>query len=696
MNLFFFLQLGFARCMDLAIEMDLSVNANPIRKVVTLMQDMQKEIEEEGAKEKELFDKFKCYCSSNGGDMSKTITDLEAKVDDLGASLKADESEKTQTDVELAKHKEDREAASEDLQQGMTLREKDKSEFQAEKADSETNIKALSTAIPAIQRGMGGDALLQMPWAPRLKNLISSYPAVDAVGRHTVVSFLEASSDDEFAPSSAQIVGILKGIKDDMEANLKTAVEDEDKDVKGFADLKASKEKEISMATAAIEKKTELAGTLAVSVVQTKDALDDAMAELADTKKFAAQLKSQCASKEKEWAERSQLRSEEIAAVSESISILNDDDSLEIFKETMPSSLLQKGVVAFWQQSHHKASRSTKAQAILMGIVQKSTPLRLMLFTLNSQIKMRHAAGFSDVIKMIDDMLVLLAKQQTDDDKHKAWCEDELEKSGNEEQVTNTKLSEAHARIDEMTDAITTLMEEISTLTKKVADLDDAVAEATEQRKEDHAQYVKSASLNQAAIGLVGKAKSRMQKFYNPTLVATSLAEKQKDVMQTEMQDVASFVEVRSHKTDVAPPPAPQTFGEYTKGAKSAGILGMLDSIIKDLKNDLRESEFEEKSAQKEYSELMSDSQATRAQDVKSITDKESAKAELESKMTSAKQTRAATVDDLSIVQATIKDLHKSCDFLMGNFDLRKESRTAEIESLKNAKFVLSGASFGF
>merc|ERR1719262_1156 len=113
------------------------------------------------------------------------------------------------------------------------------------------------------------------------------------------------------------------------------------------------------------------------------------------------------------------------------------------------------------------------------------------------------------------------------------------------------------------------------------------------------------------------------------------------------MLEAASFVEVRSHKSDVAPPPAPEAFGEYPKGVKSAGILGMMDSIIKDLESDLKESEFEEKSAQTEYGELMSDSQATRAQDVKSITDKESAKAELESKMTSAKQTRAATVEDL-------------------------------------------------
>merc|ERR1719321_943106 len=106
--------------------------------------------------------------------------------------------------------------------------------------------------------------------------------------------------------------------------------------------------------------------------------------------------------------------------------------------------------------------------------------------------------------------------------------------------------------------------------------------------------------------------------------------------------------------------------------------------------------EYEEKTGQKDYGELMGDSQATRATDVKSITDKEAAKADLEEKIITTQGTRQATTGDLSNVQTMIQDLHGSCDFLMENYDLRKEARTNEVESLKNAKAVLSGASFGF
>merc|ERR1719174_1953199 len=322
----------------------LSTSANPIRKVVTLMQNMQKEIEAEGAKEKELFDKFMCYCSSNNGALAKAVADGKAAIEELGAKLKSEEAEKSQNEQDLIQHKKDREAAAADLSEATVIREKEAAEYAETKADSETNIKAMAGAIPALEKGMGGAALLQMPGGDKLHKIVESYPNMDSMDRKNALAFLEQSGD--YVPQSGQIVGILKAMKDEMEASLKEAIADEEKAVAGYADLKASKEKEVEMATEAIETKTARAGELAVSVVQTKDALEDTAAEAADTEKFIAQLESQCATKEKEWAERSKARAMEIEAVSEAIAILNDDDALDVFKKAIPSALVQ-GQVGF-------------------------------------------------------------------------------------------------------------------------------------------------------------------------------------------------------------------------------------------------------------------------------------------------------------------------------------------------------------
>merc|ERR1719163_1199509 len=156
-----------------------------------------------------------------------------------------------------------------------------------------------------------------------------------------------------------------------------------------------------------------------------------------------------------------------------------------------------------------------------------------------------------------------------------------------------------------------------------------------------------------------------------------------------------SFAQV--HRSDVAPPPPPETFsGDVKKNEKSAGVIGLMDMIIKDLGNDMKDAEYEEKTAQKDYAELMPDSQASRAGDTKSLTGKQSSKAEIEQKLMTSKENRAATAQDLKLVGTTIQDLHASCDFILQNYDLRKEARGNEVESLKNAKAVLAGASYSF
>eukprot|EP00425_Heterocapsa_triquetra_P009464 CAMPEP_0195130618 /NCGR_PEP_ID=MMETSP0448-20130528/143541_1 /TAXON_ID=66468 /ORGANISM="Heterocapsa triquestra, Strain CCMP 448" /LENGTH=74 /DNA_ID=CAMNT_0040168535 /DNA_START=11 /DNA_END=232 /DNA_ORIENTATION=- len=51
-----------ARASEVAVAQN---HANPIRKVVTMLQNMQMKVTEEGEKEKELYNKFMCYCKTS-------------------------------------------------------------------------------------------------------------------------------------------------------------------------------------------------------------------------------------------------------------------------------------------------------------------------------------------------------------------------------------------------------------------------------------------------------------------------------------------------------------------------------------------------------------------------------------------------------------------------------------------------------
>merc|ERR1712224_63994 len=283
--------------------------------------------------------------------------------------------------------------------------------------------------------------------------------------------------------------------------------------------------------------------------------------------------------------------------------------------------------------------------------------MNLMLYTLGSKLKAKGRGGFDDVIKMIDDMVVLLGKQQAEDAKQKTYCEDEFEKAADEEAASKTKLAQTDAALSEQTDTIGTLMEEIAALTTSIEELDKSVADATEQRKEEHAMYVEQMQLNEAALGFVKKASQRLQKFYNPTLYKA--APKTEATMEQKIITAGTFVQL---KREVQLPPAPEMpSGLLQKSTKSAGVIGM-DTIMKDLENDMKDMEYEEKTAQKDYAELMADSQATRAGDSKALTGKTTTKAEVENELMTTKEIRSATATDLKQIASVIQELHAACD----------------------------------
>merc|ERR1712093_75928 len=121
-------------------------------------------------------------------------------------------------------------------------------------------------------------------------------------------------------------------------------------------------------------------------------------------------------------------------------------------------------------------------------------------------------------------------------------------------------------------------MEEISGLEASISALDKSVADATEQRKEEHAAYTEQMQMNEAAVGLVEKAKNRMQKFYNPTLYKAP--PKTENTMEEKIIIAGTFVQVsRRSDQDVAPPPPPETFSGSVekKSEKSAGVMGLMD-----------------------------------------------------------------------------------------------------------------------
>merc|ERR1719359_2593913 len=108
----------------------------------------------------------------------------------------------------------------------------------------------------------------------------------------------------------------------------------------------------------------------------------------------------------------------------------------------------------------------------------------------------------------------------------------------------------------------------------------------------------------------------------------------------------------------------------------------------------MTEAKTEEDNAQEEYDEFMADAKEKKASSAKSVEDKRAAKADMEGTLEKMTMEQKNTVKEAYGKTEELGDLHGECDWLLQNYASRKKARAGEIESLKNAKAVLSGADF--
>merc|ERR1719214_427767 len=385
---------------------------------------------------------------------------------------------------------------------------------------------------------------------------------------------------------------------------------------------------------------------------------------------------------------------QELLALADTIKILNDDDALELFKKTLPG-----GASSFLQI---QVSAASQRQAAL-HLLRKSTDPRVDLLA----VALRGGKpGFGKIIKLIDELTATLKQEQQDDDDKKEWCEAEIDKAEDNKKVLENEISDLETAIDSAKESIMTLKTEIEALDDGIRALDKEVSEYTEQRKEDHDEFVATLSANTAAVELLGMAKNRLNKFYNPSQYKPppkrELSEEEQITINnggtlapTEAPGGIAGTGISAMQSGAAPPPPPEANLAYQKkGEESAGVIRLIDLLINDVEKDIQVADLEEKDAQKDYVRFMDNAAKKRAEDSKSQTDKEGALADTEEQLVNDKQGLKNKKMDLMKTEQLIGALHSECDFLLKYYDVRKEARTGEIEAMGKARDVLNGADY--
>jgi chromosome segregation ATPase len=284
-------------------------------------------------------------------------------------------------------------------------------------------------------------------------------------------------------------------------------------------------------------------------------------------------------------------------------------------------------------------------------------------------------------------MVNLMKKEQADDEKKKDYCNQEFSIAEGKSKDLNIKVEQSAATIHNNLDAVDKLKDEIAALQDGIKSLDASLAEAATNRKAEHSEYEDLISSNSEAVRLLGAAKERLNKFYNPSLTT--------DTTTTSNPYALSLVQINLHRNDTDQAPPPTFSGSYkAKGEESNGVLGMLTTLSHDLQQEMTIAKTQEKTSQKEYEQTVADAKQKREADINSINSKAKAKADFETDLNEAKGQKKSREDEVEAVKKYVVDLHGQCDWLIKNFDLRKQARTDEQESLTNAKAVLAGADF--
>merc|ERR1712151_468496 len=214
-------------------------------------------------------------------------------------------------------------------------------------------------------------------------------------------------------------------------------------------------------------------------------------------------------------------------------------------------------------------------------------------------------------------------------------------------------------------------MGELEALAAGIAQLDKSVAQATEQRKQENADYTELMALDTQAKELLGIAKNRLNKFYNPKLYKPPPKRELTEAERITVNNGGTLAPTEAPggiagtgvtvfaQNDAAPPPPPETFGAYQKKSEAnSGVMAMIGELEAELDKDIQEGKVDEKHAQEEYEEFIADSAEKRAEDAKSMEDKIAAKAGAEvdlQKMEEEK--REKTMESMAKAEA-LKDLH--------------------------------------
>jgi len=635
----------------------------PVSKVITLLKDMISQLEKEAEEDEEVYETMGCWCETNDKAKTKAIADSEQSISDLTAAIEGFTASSARLNTEIANLEKEIAKNSQALDTATALRTKELAEFNAEEKESLQTISSLKSAVIALSKHHEAAMLQTESSSSTMASITMTTDIQQVLRKHSDMftprqrKAVTAFVQEGYAPASGEIFGILKQMKETFETNLANSQKEEMQSQKDYEDLKAAKEAEIAAGTELADTKTTELASADEKNAQSKESLSDTRDVLAADTEFLANLKEQCQNMDQEYEERTKTRQLEIQATSKALAFLSSDEAHDLFTRTF--NFVQV-------RSSNKDKRRAQVSSALSQAAKKFNDPALSTLAVSARLD-----AFTKVKKSIQDMVDKLIKEKEDEIKHKDFCVEELNNNERDTEMKERDKADLEAKIDDLGMQIDTLAKEIEALKAEVAELQVQMKRAGEDREKQNKEFQVTVADQRATQKLLAAALNILKGFYEKAALVQKSASKQ--------------------AVGQAPPPG---FKSYEKNAASGGVMGMMQGIIDDAKAMEAEAIRGEEDSQKAYEEFVKDTNTSIESKTKDIVSKSDMKAKAEGDKVEAETELEATMGEIEQLMNENADLHKSCDFTLKNFELRQTARDDEIEALKQALAMFSGASF--
>jgi DNA repair exonuclease SbcCD ATPase subunit len=638
----------------------------PVTKVINLLKDMGETLKKEQDEDEEVYEKLYCWCETNDKEKTAAIADAESRISTLTASIEEGTASSAKLNTEIKNLNSEVAKNQEALDKATALRQEELAEFNTEEKDVLQSIGAMKSAVTVL--GKHNEAFLQISEETLLNIAVQVHAAMrkhhrvvakalSPSQRKTVTSFIQAPSDffdadptfkQSYAPQSGAIFGILKQMKETFETNLASSQKEEMESQSAYESLKAAKESEIKAGSDLSDTKTQELADTDAKVAQEKQDLEDTRNSLAADQTFLMNLKETCQNTDAEWEERQKVRQEEMKAVSEALAILSSDDAHDTFTSTFNFIQLDK--------------RATAKKALENAARQYHNP---RLATLATRMRLDN---FGSITKDIDAMVADLKKEKAADVKQKDFCNEAIAKNELESAMKKRDIEQLDGKIAQLAEEIDQLTKDIAALRAEVAEMQVQLKRAGEDRELENNDFQKVVADQRATQQLLNAALDKLKGFYAKAFLQS--------------------------KQPAGPPPPP-SFKKYEKSSGAGGVMGMLEQIITEAEEMEKDAVKAETDAQKAYESFVKDTNKSIEEKTRDITNKSEEKAELEVDLSSAQEARGTALNEAQQLANENGDLHKTCDFLLQNFDLRQAALETEMESLDGVKAMLQGSAQG-